>query len=230
MNGIFVLILALSAAAAVYSSDSPAEISHALSFYAVIPSASNPYSAIPGLGYDFRIIKDAFIFLLSVNANAGIGRAIADGEDIYGIYKNEWRVPAVEIPGRTAVYIRGETAASFGWNVFSFFQKRQFIILTLSVLFEREDLGGRVFSKFGRYSSCISISSEAFDLFKNQCLVSVGYGSVSFSDIGEAGTLGNYVKAGLSMEFKQPPAPEVIYNRGSVQENNKNPAEGETVW
>jgi hypothetical protein len=182
------------------------------------------------LGYEFKVIKDSFLFSIGLNAHAVTGRAIKDGTDLFGIYKNEWRVPEAETPGRTAVYFRGETAVSFGWNVFSFFQRRQFIMLSFSALFEREDIGGRVFSKLGRYSSCLAVSSEAFELFGNQCLVSLGYGSVSFSDLGKAGSPGSYIKAGLSMEFKQAEAQEVLYKRGSGQENNEKPAEGETVW
>jgi hypothetical protein len=201
-----------------------------LSLYSLIPTALNSYAIVPGLGYEFKVIKDSFLFSIGLNAHAGIGRAIKDGTDLFGIYKNEWRVPEAETPGRTAVYFRGETAVSFGWNIFSFFQRRQFIRLSFSALFEREDIGGRVFSKLGRYSSCLTIQSEAFELFGNQCLASLGYGSVSFSDLGKAGALGSYLMAGLSMEFKQAAAQEVLYKRGSGQENNEKPADGETVW
>jgi hypothetical protein len=201
-----------------------------LSLSSVIPTALNSYVIIPGLGYEFKVIKDSFLFSIGIYAHAGTGRAIKDGADIFGIYKNEWRVPEADTPGRTAVYLRGETAVSFGWNVFSFFERRQFIILSFSALFEREDIGGRVFSKLGRYSPCLTIQSEAFELFGNQCLASLGYGSVSFSDLGKAGSLGSYMKAGLSMEFKQAAAQETLYKRGSGQENGEKPAEEETVW
>jgi hypothetical protein len=215
---------------AVYASDTPAEISQTLSFNSVIPLSLNAYTIIPGMGYDFKVIKDAFLFTVSLNAHAGIGRAIKDSVNLFGIYKNEWRTPEAEVPGRTAVYLRGETAVSFGWNIFSFFAKRQFIVLTLSALFEHEDIGGKAFLKLGRYSSCISAASEAFELFGNGCMVFIGYGSVSFSDRGKPGTLASYIKAGLSMEFKQPGMHEDIYKRGAGQENNEKPAEGETVW
>jgi hypothetical protein len=225
---IFAVMLTL--VPAVYSSDSPAEIIHVVSFNPVIPLEKNAYLIIPGAAYDFKIIKDAFLFSIGVSAHAFSGRAVKNGADLSGIYEKEWFVPEAEAAGRDAFYMRGEAGASFGWNVFSFFQKRQFIILTLAALFEREDIGGRVFSKLGRYSSCFSITSEVFELFGNQCLATVGYGSVSYSNIAKPGTLGSFIKAGLSMEFKVPYAHEDLYKRGNEKENEEKKEEGETVW
>jgi hypothetical protein len=176
------------------------------------------------------VVKDAFLFSAGINMNAGTGSAMKDGTDYYGLYKNEWRAPEAEINGRAAVYLRGEAAVTFGWNVFSFFDRRQYIMLVFSALFEREDIGGRVFSKFGRYSPCFSVSSEIPELFGNQWRVSLGFGSVSYSDLGKPGMLESYIKAGLSMEFRQAAAREELYKRGPAQDNGEKPVEGETVW
>lgn len=223
---IFLVLLAFEAGA----SDSPAEISQAISVYPLVPVVSNAYLIIPGAGYEFRLIKDAFLFSAGLSGHAAFGSAITYGEDIFGIYKNEWRVPAAEVTGRKAVYLRCEASASFGWNFFSFFQKRQFIILSFSAIFEREDISGRIFSKLGRYSSCIAVSSEVFELFGNQCIAIIGYSTVSYSDPGKPGTLAGFIKAGLQMDFRQEAKQEIIYKRPYNKESSEKDRDGDTVW
>lgn len=221
-------MLAISCFSPLFASDLPAEFSHIISLAPAIPVYSSPYGVIPGIGYEFRIVKDDFLFSLNTRVRGSAGAALSDGSVIYGIYKNEWSVPAAEAEGSAASYICGEAGVSFGWNIAVFFEKRQFITLDFSVLFEREDLGGRVFIEACRYGTALSLSTEVFGLFGNTCLASVGYGSVSYARLLKPGVLGGFIRAGISMEWRMIEPAEEIYKRAPDMEIGGE--EGEILW
>jgi hypothetical protein len=233
----FCVILAFST---ITASDEPAEISRVIYLETLIPASRNAYGLIPGLRYEFSAVKDSFLFALSAGARSGAGTAAGDGQGLFGMYENEWRVPAGSAAGRGAFYLEGEVSADFGWNISAFFGRRQYVEVSFSGLFEREEIGGKVFVKLGRYSPCISLSSEIFALFGGMCVARIGYGEASYNDIGRPGALLNYIKLGIGLEFAQKSEGVKIYKRDDRRENGagsgENPSgggkkeEGETVW
>ncbi len=225
----FAVLSFLIAVSTVTASDAPADVSQAVFLEPFFPLSENAYYILPGISYDLNLVKDSFLFSAGAKARFGAGPARADGTDIYGLYKNEWRVPSGDANGGTSFYLAGELNAAFGWNMSNFFGRRQFISVSFSCLFEREETGGRVFSKAGRYSPCITVSSEVFELWGSMCFASAGYGTLSYGDIGREGSLLNYVKIGFGMEFKEKKEEMKLYKQ-QEEEGGEKEEEGETVW